>query len=312
MALTSRLTVRLVQAAFPKGAIATLALVAALAVGRDATAAPSCTQYPIAWQPASSSQATAQSELASIAPGAHMTWNANTGTLTGALPLALPLSGCTDGQDVSAQVFGALAAHPDLFQLDLTEWNTPEPYDCKYLGDDEIMNIGRRRLAGHPVAGDVFAYSLKRIDGTVHLTAVNGTYLPVIGAAVGDTMAACNSLTASAAQATARSTRLSVAVFSQCRRTGTTSYTPHANDSFRFAPDATWTWSEGDGQTLLTGERTLRITADPANYTPELMASAARCPTPDGDGFTVGFDVTFDVQTGAIINVKPGLDCVVC
>jgi len=241
-----------------------------------------------------------------------MTWNANTGTLIGAFPLALPLSGCTDGQDVSAQVFGTLAAHPELFQLDLTEWSTPEPFDCKYLGDDAILNIGRVRLAGHPVSGDVFAYSLKRIDGTVQLTAVNGSYLPVIGAAMGDAMAACDRLTASAAESTARTTPLKAAVFSQCRRTGTTAYTPQPNDGFSFAPDATWTWSEGDGDTLLTGERTLRITVAPANYTPELIASAARCPTADGDDFTIGFDVVFDVQTGAIISVKPGLDCVVC
>jgi hypothetical protein len=38
------------------------------------------------------------------------------------------------------------------------------------------------------------------------------------------------------------------------------------------------------------------------------------CPAPDGDGdqSVIGFDITFDVHTGAILNVKPGLDCVVC
>lgn len=287
-------------------------VIAALASGHEAAAAPACARYPIPWQPAAASRAAAQSELSSVSPGASMAWDANTGTLTSALPLALPLPGCTDGQDVGAQVFAALAAHPRLFQLDLSEWRTPEPYDCKYLGDNEILSIGRRQVAGRPVSGDVFGYSLKRVNGTVQLAGVNGTYVPVIDTAMGDAMAACNTLTAEAAQTTARSTPLQATVYSQCRRTGTMAYTPKANDRFELAPQEAWTWQEGTGETLFTGERTLRITVDPANYTPELTSSAARCPAADGDGSTIGFDVTFDVQTGAIINVKPGLDCVVC
>lgn len=284
----------------------------ALVNSHAAAAAPACAQYPIPWQPPAGSQAAARADLSSVSPAATMSWNANTGTLTSALALALPLAGCTDGQDVGAQVFAALAAHPALVQLDLSEWRTPAPYDCKYVGDNEILSIGRQRLAGHPVARDVFAYSLKRVDGAVQLTAVTGTYVPVVDAAIGDAMAACNTLTAEAAQATARTTPLQTTVYSQCKRTRTMTYTPKANDRFELAPQETWTWQEGTGQTLFTGERTLRITVDPANYTPDLTSSAARCPAPDGDEFTVGFDVAFDVQTGAIVSVKPGLDCVVC
>jgi hypothetical protein len=62
----------------------------------------------------------------------------------------------------------------------------------------------------------------------------------------------------------------------------------------------------------MTGQRILRVTVDPANYTSQLTSSDARCPTADGNSFTVGFDITLDVHTGAIIYVKPGLDCVVC
>jgi len=298
------------------GALA-FGIIAVLADSHAAAAAPACAQYPIPWQPPAGSQAAARSELASVSPAASMAWNASTGTLSSALALALPLAGCTDGQDVGAQVFAALAAHPALFQLDLSEWRTPAPYDCKYVGDNEILSIGRQRLAGHPVSRDVFAYSLKRVDGAIQLTAVTGTYVPVIDAAIGDAMAACNTLTTDAAQATARSTPLQTTVYSQCKRTRTMTYTPQANDHFELAPQETWTWQEGTSQmgaTLFTGERTLRITVDPANYTPDLMSSAARCPAPDGDDdeFTIGFDVAFDVHTGAIVNVKPGLDCVVC
>jgi len=296
--------------------ILTLALLASLAGSRVAIAAPRCEQYPIPWRPAASARESAQSELARLSPGASMTWNPSTGTLTSALSLALPLPDCTDGQDVIAQVYGVLAAHPALFQLDMSEWRVPEPFDCKYVGNDELLNVGRIRLAGRPVAQDVFAYSLKRINGVIHLTGVNGTYLPIIDAAMGETMVACNSLTEPAATATARSTPLRATVLSNCSRTGTVMYTPHANDTFRLSPDEAWTWEDASGQALLTGERTLRVIVNPANYTSDLTSSDARCPADGADGddnaFTVGFDIAFDAHTGAILSVKPGLGCFVC
>jgi hypothetical protein len=293
----------------------TLALLASISADRDALAGtPRCELYPIPWQPADGAQTAAQAELVSLSPGARMTWNGNTGTLMSVLQLATPLPGCTDGQDVGGQVFDVLAAHPVLFQLDLADWRTPEPFDCKYLGDDEILSMGRRHLAGRPVAEDVFTYALKRIGGVVHLTAVNGTYLPVGGATMGDTMLACNGLTEAAATATARTTQLKATVLSQCRRTGTVTYTPKPNDVFSLSSDEAWTWQEDSGRVFLTGQRILRVTVDPANYTPGLISSDARCPVPGGDGhkFDIGFDITFDVHTGAIISVKPGLDCIVC
>ena len=172
----------------------------------------------------------------------------------------------------------------------------------------------RQHLAGSLVQRDVFAYRLRRINGVVQLAAVNGTYLPVLESATGDRMAACNTLTSSAATATARGTPLSATVYSQCSRTGTVTYTPRANDHFSFVSGAAWSWQEDSGRVLLTGERTLRVVVDAANYNAALLASDARCPVPDGGGsqFTVGFDIAFDVYSGAILHVKPGLDCSVC
>src|SRR4051812_47303061 len=83
-------------------AMVSLGLIASLAARRDAVAAPSCKQYPVSWRPAAGAEATAQAELASLSPGASMTWNSNMGTLTSIFQLAMPLPGCTDGQDVSA------------------------------------------------------------------------------------------------------------------------------------------------------------------------------------------------------------------
>jgi outer membrane protein assembly factor BamB len=283
-------------------------------VCRDARAAPaSCAQYPIPWQPATGTQATAQATLSTMSPGATMTWNASEGTLSGVAQLNTPLTGCSDGQDVNEQVADLLAEYPALFQLDLSEWRIPEFYDCKYV-DDALLAMPRERLAGQLVAQDLFAYWLRRIDGVVWLTAVNGTYLPVLDAATGQRMASCATLTRSAAVTRARSTRLTATTYSQCSRTGSVRYTPRSNDTFSFLGDPAWTWQPDSGQVLLTGQRTLRVIVNPKNYTSALLSSDARCPVADGDGsqYTVGFDLVFDVHTGAILSVKPGLDCTVC
>src|SRR5512140_3100749 len=122
--------------------ILTIGCIAALSGCRDAMAAPArCEQYPIPWRPADGAQAAAQAELASLSPGASMTWNTSAGTLTSVFQLATPLPDCTDGQDAVAQVFDVIAAHPALFQLEPTEWQLPEPFDCKYVGSDVMLNM---------------------------------------------------------------------------------------------------------------------------------------------------------------------------
>jgi hypothetical protein len=285
-----------------------------LAACRDVSAATlRCERYPIQAHPAVGAQAAARAELAQLSPSASLTWNSDTGTLTAASQLAIPLPGCSAGADVFTEVIKVLAAHPALFQFDPSEWRIPEFFDCRFLDDFTILSMGRRSLAGQRVAKDVVAVTLRRVGGVVQLLAVNGTYLPVVGAATGDEMASCSSLTQPAAAARARDTSLRAAVFSRCQKLGTATYTPKADDGFELLPEA-WTWDEDAGQVLLSGQRILRVTIAPSNYTSELRMSDAVCPTPDGDGsqFTIGFDITFDVHTGAILNVKPGLDCVVC
>lgn len=242
-----------------------------------------------------------------------MSWDGNTGTLTSVSQLSIPLDHCTAGQDANAEVAGVLAAHPALFQIDLGEWASLEPYDCRYV-DDATIGIPRQHLAGRPVARDLFTYWLRRVNGVVQLSAVNGVYLPVLDPAIGNSMAACNTLTQSAATTRARETQLSAGVYAQCDRTGTVTYTPRSNDTFAFVSEPTWTWQEGSGQIELAGQRTLRVIVNPANYNAALLSSDARCPTPNGDAgqYTVGFDIVFDIHTGAIVSVKPGLDCTVC
>jgi len=285
-----------------------------IAVTQDRSAeaeALRCESYPIRAQPAAGAQAGAQAELSSLSPAASLTWNGDTGTLTAASQLAIPLTGCVDGADVWTEVVRVLAAHPVLFQLDPSEWRIPEFFNCRFLDGFTILNMGRRSLAGRPVAKDVVAVTLRRIGGVIQLLAVNGTYLPIVGATTGEEMATCTNLTEPAAIASARAAALRTSVFDRCRRLGAVTYTPKPGDTFELFPEA-WTWDEETGRVALSGQRILRVTLDRANWSAELKVSGAVCPTQDGSDSTIGFDITFDVHTGAILNVKPGLDCVVC
>jgi hypothetical protein len=273
-----------------------------------------CDEYPVPVPPGGSGEAAARAELATLSPTGQLTWSEPRGTLSTIFQLDVPLPACTDGADANAVVREVLSAHPVLFQLDFSEWRLPEPFGCQFVDDFSTITMGRRLLGGQPVARDIFSYTLRRSNGMVRLASTIATYLPPLPTEVAAAMASCNHLDANAAETTVRATTLHASTFAQCAPTGELDYQPAANDSYVLRDDLAWLWEETRSGATLSGMRTLRVTIDPSNYTPELLASDAKCPVLDGPGdeFTVGFDVLLDIETGVLLNVKPGLDCVVC
>src|SRR5262249_42793539 len=150
-------------------------------------------------------KAAATAELAALAPSATMTWNNATHTLSNINDLNLPIPDCDDDDDVNVPILALIAAHPALFQIDLSEWETPRPVKCKLTRSDvsSLIYIERKSLGGHPVAHDVFSYWFKRINGIVTLTSVYGTYLPAHLSNLKGAMTVCNTLTEAEADATA-------------------------------------------------------------------------------------------------------------
>jgi hypothetical protein len=282
----------------------------------DAAPLARCPAYPLPWLISpQGTQAAAAADLASISPGATLTWNDPVDTLQSIAGMDAMLPGCADGEDVNAQVMAFLAAHPALFQIDVTEWGVPLPLDCSLITEDvQTFSMGRTRVASHPLNQDLFTYNLKRVGGVVEITGVYAIYLATPYAGVDDQMTACNTLTAEGAASTARSTPLPAVVLDQCVATGNLTYQIHDNDTLTFARAENWGWDASTGQVLLSATRTLRVTVNPLNYTADLLASTARCPVtdPDSEDFTVGFDITFDAFTGEILFILAGLDCVVC
>jgi hypothetical protein len=278
-----------------------------------------CPAYPIPWPTDPGARDAAAAELATLSPTAVMTWNDARGALSNIAQLDVPLPGCTDGVDVNAEVRKFLADHPRLFQLDLDEWSTLPPFNCTFVPDGGLpadLTMARLRLAGHDVRHDIFDVAVKKIDGVVHMTSVTATYLPVAPKALDRQLTECVALHRGGAAAAVQATALEAPVFQGeviCQPTGTVSYSLRPDDSLSLSRDE-WDWGEDASGVSLQATRTLRVTVDPRNDTPELLASGARCPVLDGpaDAFTVGWDVLFDAHTGEILFVKPGLDCVVC
>ncbi|MCE9577168.1 MAG: hypothetical protein K8W52_28730 [Deltaproteobacteria bacterium] len=279
----------------------------------DARPASLCTGYPVEWPADATAKAAAVAELATLSTTADLTWSDARGTLASVFGLDATLTSCTDGHDVGVEVAAFLTAHPALFQFDASQWSALVPYDCKNVGTSlEILNRGRLTLDGQPVLHDTLAYSIKRTPVGVTLTSVIATYLPADLTGLGARMEACTDADLGAVEAAVRATALPARTYEQCTETGALTYQMKAGDTISVLPGVAWTWDDGDHAVALTGQRTARITLAAANYTPELLASDARCPVGDGADFTIGFDVTFDVHTGEITYIKPGLDCIVC
>jgi hypothetical protein len=280
----------------------------------DAPPEAVCAAYPVPVPVGGSTEAAALADLATLSGTGQLTWSAQRGTLSTIFQLGVTLPACVDGADANAVVRDVLAAHPTLFQLDFSEWHLPEPFNCQFVGAFDTITMGRTLLGGHPVARDIFAYTLRREGDVVSLASTIATYLPPVSSEVADAMASCDHLDAAQATATVQARTLSATIFDQCAPTGTLEYQPDDDDTYELRDDKAWLWDETESGVFLTGTQTLRVTLDHSNYTPELNSSDARCPVLDGPGdeFTIGFDVMFDIETGEVINVKPGLDCIVC
>jgi hypothetical protein len=237
-------------------------------------------------------------------------WDSHTGTLAAVENLALPLPGCVAGVDSRAQIRTLLSAHPVLFQLDVSEWDRGPVFDCGLI-DDRVhdFHMLRNRMAGHVTHQDVFAWQLRRVNGVVTLLAIFAEYLPVADPIVDDQLGACNLLTAQRAQEIIRATPLPTPLFTpQGLPRGLLLYQAQPNDHYVLDASARWHWEDplSDGHEVVFGERGVRVTIDPANYTADLVNSGARCP--NTDDVVLQYYVIFDVRTEAILSIHTALE----
>lgn len=275
-----------------------------------------CAAYPVPWVADTEAESAARAELAGLDGDGSLTWAADRGTPQ-SVSLDVPLR-CVGRADVVAAVRGFLAEHPKLFHFDDHDWRAASPFECRRLGAEPTsFTLARAQIGEHQVRKDILSFDVTRVRGKVRLVGVQGFYLPggseASAAGVDEQLAACAAQTPEAIEGVVRATSLGAIVYDQCVRQGTISYQPRPNDVVT-VDQVEWDWADGSGETQLFGTRRVRVTLDPANYTPELLSSSARCLVLDvtSEDFTVGFDVFVDVNTGEVQFVVAGLDCIVC
>jgi hypothetical protein len=268
---------------------------------------PICKAYPSTLT-FPNNQAAVEAALLKFAPNANMTWNSTHGTIQIVTNLGVPLDCAGNGNDVWAAAWAFLMSHPDVFQLDQSEWAVSSPYPCSAVNDKSLVNTGRTKLAGVNVAKDVIAISVEPDgNGGVMLSTFSGFYLPVLDPSQ---IQDCEDLPDATLENLVRQKSYPFSTFSQCVPTGSGTYVPQPNDIIEWG-DTWWTWDDGTGVVIATKSRGGRLIISEANWTPQLMASDLNCPKEVGDGRILGYTLTVDPITGEVF-AMPGIGCIVC
>ncbi len=283
------------------------------------TVLPPC-DYPIRWPADAAAQGQAQTELDALSPEATMTWNDDRGALTSIQDLDVVFD-CDDNAPLLASVFDFLEAHPDLFQIDASEWFVDSGTSCLNVDDANptTFNTSRRDFGDWTVSRDVIAVRLYRNeDGDVAMRSVSGTYVPTLDKEVAEQIAYCidNGPNPGLLEDAMRTEPFDYVVYgggALCQASGQGQYTAVAADEVTFSDNAQISWSDAaDGSTTVTIAQRLELVLDPTSHTDELRASSAACPNPDGPGTIIGFSALLDLVTAEVENPLAGLGCIVC
>ncbi len=272
--------------------------------------APDCRPYPLAVSVGAPQEAAARAELATLSPGATMTWSAVRNTPANIFGAAFELE-CEPGKNARELWLAFAGAHPALFRIDPSEWQSA-PAPCESVpAAAEWVNTTRATYAGLPARADTLAWRWRSTGKRVVVEAVAGSWLPP--AEYNDRLALsrCADLDVAAAEKTARSTRLAYRTFDFCTPTGDFTYVAAPADAFEGGKSALLEVSELSGKVLVRKVSDTRLVLAPSSYTAALLASDANCPL-SGGAPHVGFELRFDAVTGELLEQKPGIGCIVC
>jgi hypothetical protein len=272
-----------------------------------------CEDYPIALYPDPDAQAQAEADLQGFAPGGSIVWHPARGTFW-FVNLSVPLPQCGAQDNVYTHLFALTAAHPDLFQLDLAEWDTPPSVPCATIGQvPQLLEIERARVGSHPIAHDSMKFTVQRVNGTVALIALQAEYLPPATPSLDADLSACPNLDEELAEQAVMNSHYAYSIYRYCYYVGAGVYSPNALDSIAFNPVARWAWNEDPltPRVLFTKSNEGRLLLNRANHTGELIQSDANCPGENGQP-KIGFRLTLDSVENDLVSSTPGLNCVVC
>ncbi|MGV3619216.1 MAG: hypothetical protein ACO1OB_00285 [Archangium sp.] len=266
-----------------------------------------CLPYPRTLSVGPNGQAAARAELDTFAPQATLDWSPVRNTPSMILGLQLELK-CPHGKDAEEVLFEFVSQHPTLFRIDPKEWsrnNVP----CEAVATTQHIGASSRvSFANQPVAADRFGWSWAGGNERITVYSFLGSWIPT--ATIGDEVAlrSCPSFDAKSAEQKLPTIALPYSTFQWCSPTGNGEYFMQSGDTF--TPDATeyLTWNES---LLLRKQLRVSLRVAPQNHTPELLSSDANCPDENHQP-RVGFSLSYDAVTGELLDVKPGIECIVC
>ncbi|MBS2014841.1 MAG: hypothetical protein JST00_18270 [Deltaproteobacteria bacterium] len=267
--------------------------------------------YPVHVEADPLVEARAREALAKVAPNAVLAFSRARGTPSSIGGLDLPLGACPRGRSTAPLLRTLIASHPDIFQIDPSEWASDVGPSCEAVSPEgEWVSWPRLTYGGAPMKHDVLGLRVRRLAfGVVRLEGIAGTYLPIASETVRGALAATAPFSAKAAEEQARASKLTYETFEWCIPKGSGSYAVGPADTFA-VEGRSWRYDEtATGVDLVERARaTLRVA--PANVTPELTSSNANCPLLGVP--RVGWVLTFDTQKPSMLEAHPGIDCVVC
>lgn len=280
---------------------------------------PEC-DYPISWEADVGAQAAAQAELDLLAPEAAMTWNDDRGTFSSVSDLDVVID-CPDDEPLLDAVFAYFELHPDLFPVEADEWFTGGGNLCQHVTSPtpNTFNTSRRDMSVWTVSRDVVAPRLYRNeDGDVVLRSVSATFVPTLPEDIQQRVSDCiaKGPNEDLLEDTLREEPFEYLIYGGpifCGPAGSDTYVAQDPDSVIFSESAQLSWFDaGDGTTTVTIAQRVELVLAASSVTPDLEASNAACPDPDGAGTVYGFAAFMDLVTAEISNKLAGLGCIVC
>jgi hypothetical protein len=240
-------------------------------------------------------------------------WNAERGTVQNVLG-AIPLPACVSGHQVQDEVLAFIGAHPTLFNVDVAEWaRTEEALPCEDVTDvNRYVTFSRVRFDNHlSQSSGQLAVGVHAASGRVVVFHIDGDYTPATTSTLDAALGTCEGAPATAAEVFNQSTQTSFSYLfgTSCNLSGSGRYQPTAADTVVLQDDPIFhegRWTRLSSRPELSYLRKAWLIIDPANYTPDLLASNANC------GSSIGFELTIDAVTAQILSYVPGLGCTLC
>jgi len=283
----------------------------------DTVIDPACAA-PFVIAPDPTAEANATAALATLAPGATLTWAPVRNTLQSINDITIELPTCTGDANAFDFLFATLSASPALFQIDPAEWSSSvEPCSDILANGFHTLIIRRKAYGPYPVENDVFSAVADVRNGVAILRNFSGTYIPTPSAATLAALQHCPDFPANKLHDVLLATPFQYTEFAPppsaaCQITGTGQYTASATDELVVDPARILQWTETTDITLLR-QGSATLTVAPANYGSMLEQSSANCVDLDG-GSHVGWVRTFNAITAAKLydHDSPDPFCTVC